>query len=340
MLQIFSQAYNNQSLMKKMIELKNRTCAICLITALFLTGCVSAPQSRNLLDEPPESFSAEVRLAHVPFFPQEKYQCGPAALAMMLVNADVKITPEELVSQVYVPGKQGSYQLELVTAARRNSRLAWEIDPGLETLLEEIDSGRPVLVLQNLGIKVLPKWHFAVVTGYDLDSGDIILNSGTREHYTVSMKVFERTWARSDYWGLVIPAPGELPVTATPDRLFASLADMEHSNASDEVLEQYYQQALTQWSEHTELMLAYGNLLYRQGDLAAAESLFNDVIRVDDTFAPGFNNLAWLLYEQGRLRDAQLVADRAVALGGRFVENARQTQSLINQKLLEARSEP
>ena len=50
----------------------------------------------------------------VPFFAQEEYQCGPAALAMLLNYSAVDVSPEELVPLVYVPDKQGSYPLEIV----------------------------------------------------------------------------------------------------------------------------------------------------------------------------------------------------------------------------------
>ena len=57
-------------------------------------------------------------------------------------------------------------QVELVAAIRRYGRVPYEIEPSLSSLTAELQAGRPVLVLQNLGIKIAPLWHYAVVVGY------------------------------------------------------------------------------------------------------------------------------------------------------------------------------
>ena len=64
-----------------------------------------------------------VQLSSVPFYPQEAYQCGPAALAGVLGAAGVAATPSSLAPQVYLPGRQGSLQLELMAASRRAGRI-------------------------------------------------------------------------------------------------------------------------------------------------------------------------------------------------------------------------
>ena len=63
----------------------------------------------------------------VPFFPQEKFQCGPAALAGVLAASGVEVSPEALVSEVYIPARQGSLQIEMKAAARRAGRIAYEL---------------------------------------------------------------------------------------------------------------------------------------------------------------------------------------------------------------------
>ena len=78
--------------------------------ALVLSGCagggpILAPeQQRDILPE-------FVELTQIPFFPQEDYQCGPAALAMILVNAGLEVVPEDLVEKVYIPDRRGSLQI-------------------------------------------------------------------------------------------------------------------------------------------------------------------------------------------------------------------------------------
>jgi len=54
----------------------------------------------------------------------------------------------------------------------------------------------PVLLLQNLVVKRYPRWHFAVVKGFDLERGRVTLNSGLHEDYEMSLNTFERKWGR------------------------------------------------------------------------------------------------------------------------------------------------
>jgi len=55
-----------------------------VILSLLLSACVSAPQSTQLTQQVPLPLSSPVNLEQVPFFPQQAYQCGPAALATVL----------------------------------------------------------------------------------------------------------------------------------------------------------------------------------------------------------------------------------------------------------------
>ena len=91
----------------------------------------------------------------VPFCAQTGYQCGSAALAMVLQYSGVPATARELQAAVYTPGRKGSLQSGIVTAARRHGRLAYPIQ-GLDCLLREVAAGNPVIVLQNLGLQWIP----------------------------------------------------------------------------------------------------------------------------------------------------------------------------------------
>ena len=139
----------------------------------WLAGC--AAQQVLLQDN---QMPRRKEIARVPFFPQQQYQCGPAALAMAISATGAEVTPEELVPQVYLPQRKGSLQAEMLAATRRNGLLAYRLTPELSDLLTEVAAETPVIVLQNLGLSWYPVWHYAVVVGYDLDQQQIILRSG------------------------------------------------------------------------------------------------------------------------------------------------------------------
>ena len=113
------------------------------MSALALTACVTGPGS---LPEDPRH-----ELSSVAFFPQDTHQCGPAALATMLVSTGVDIRPEPLVPEVYIPARRGSLQVEMLAAARRHGRIPWQLPPDFTALRAELAAGNPVLVLQDLG---------------------------------------------------------------------------------------------------------------------------------------------------------------------------------------------
>ena len=115
----------------------------------------------------------------MPFFPQTEYQCGPAALATLLAHLGADVVADDLVSEVYVAGLKGSLQPELLGATRRHGFVPYVISPEPSAIVSELASGRPVLVLQNLGLERAPVWHYAVVVGVDGD--EVILRSGAQE---------------------------------------------------------------------------------------------------------------------------------------------------------------
>jgi hypothetical protein len=191
---------------------------------LLSAGCATPPQTGALLARVPQSLPQRVELADVPFYPQERYQCGPAALATALVHSGVQVTPEDLVEQVYLPAREGSLQAEMLATGRRHGRVAHRLEPRLEHVLREVAAGNPVIALQNLAFGFAPLWHYAVVVGYDLTRGELVLRSGTTRRLVMGLDAFERTWARASYWAMVTLAPERLPAVAVEDRYLASVA--------------------------------------------------------------------------------------------------------------------
>jgi hypothetical protein len=71
------------------------TAGVLFWGSALLAGCVT-PQVAALLERPDPLLPERTELAATPFFPQELYQCGPAALATALARAGVKTSPEVL----------------------------------------------------------------------------------------------------------------------------------------------------------------------------------------------------------------------------------------------------
>jgi tetratricopeptide (TPR) repeat protein len=254
---------------------------------------------------------ARVELVDVPFYPQEDYQCGPAALATMLAQRDIDATPEALVEQVYIPKRKGSLQVEMVAAARSAGLLVYPLQPDISDLLAEVSAGNPVLVLQNLAFDRWPQWHFAVVVGYDLAEQQIVLRSGTTKRLVVSFREFERSWSKAERWAVLTLQPQQIPKTAQETVWLRSASDLEEvgqvraARAAYEVGAKRWNSALTQF--------ALANIQYAAGEKAAAEESLRHSVRLDPGFAIGWFNLSQVMAERGcgsGARQAQACAIR------------------------------
>ena len=300
-------------------------CMLALLAAL--AGC--AVQTPRLLGAPPADLPLRVELTATPFFPQEEYQCGPAALATALSAIGLPTRPEALVDRVFLPGRQGSLQIEMLAGARGRGAVATRIPGTLEAVMRETHEGNPVVVLQNLGLSWAPSWHYAVVIGYDLDAGHFVLRSGPMERQELPFSTFEHTWDRGGHWAFVITPPGALPATASETEATQALVAFEH-NAPSHAAARAYQGALARWPDNLALAMGLGNTLYAQGDKSNAAGVFrNAAQRHDDAAAD--NNLAMVLLELGRRDEARSAAKKAVSLGGPFQAQAADTLRRVNE---------
>ena len=298
-----------------------------VVFALTLSGC--AVQTPRLLAEPPNDLPRRVELARTPFFPQQAYQCGPAALATVLSAAGLPTGPQTLVDQVFLPAREGSLQLEMLAASRRQGAVATRVPGSLAALLRETAAGNPVVVLQNLGLSWVPVWHYAVVIGYDLDEGNFVLRSGTTARLEIAFSTFEHTWDRSQRWGFVSLPPGKLPETASEDEATRALVAFER-NAPPTAAARAYAAGHERWPDNPVLAIGLGNARYATGDLGGAEQAVRAAADRHAS-AAAFNNLARVLLELGRRDEARQAAQQAVQIGGPLRETALATLRAVEQ---------
>lgn len=307
----------------------NRMIAGLLFLALVipLSGC-GLLSGRRLPQE--QGGPERAMISGVPFFAQEDLQCGPAALAMALNWSGVVVQPADLTPEVFSPGLKGSLQSALIGAARRHGRVAYPV-AGSEALLAEVSAGHPVIVLTNLAFFWYPKWHYGVVIGFDQDLGEIILHSGLIANEHLSSRVFLNIWQRSDYWGLLVLPPEELPATAEEVPWLEAVAGLERTDQWQGAA-LGYEAALKRWPESFGAAMGLGNSRYSLHDLAGAARIFRRATVLQPENGIAFNNLAQVLAEQGKQKEALAAAQHAVDLGGPLVDTFRQTLSEITTK--------
>nr|WP_281374156.1 PA2778 family cysteine peptidase [Aromatoleum toluvorans] len=266
--------------------------------------------------------------ADAPFYPQEDYQCGPAALATALGSAGLRRSPEELRDEVYLPARQGSLQPEMLASARRSGTVAYRLAPEPQALLKELAAGHPVVVLQNLRFDWAPVWHYAVAVGYDLPAQQVVLRSGREQRLVMSLDAFDRSWAKSDRWAFVALPPDRLPASADEADYVAAVVALER--VAPAAAETAYRTALTAWPRNLLARIGLGNTAYRRGDRDAAEAAFRQAAADHPEAGDAWNNLAQVLHERGQDAAARDAAERAIATGGPRLPTYRRTLDLVS----------
>ena len=299
-----------------------------LARPIFLSGCGILSSER--LPQASGGVPAKAMVAKVPFFAQDELQCGPAALAMALNWSGVAVQPSELTPEVFTPGLKGSLQSALIGAARRHGRIAYPLT-GSEALLAEISAGHPVIVLVNLGLSWYPKWHYAVVIGFDQERDEVILHSGLTANEHLKSGVFLNTWRRGEYWGLLVLPPNRLPDTVEEGAWLDAVAGLEKTGHWREAATGYAT-AQKRWPQSFAASMGLGNSRYSLHDLAGAAKAFRRATLLEPKNGMAFNNLAQVLADQGKRKEALATAQRAVELGGPLLENFRQTLEEIRKK--------
>jgi len=308
--------------MRTQLSIGMRLAAI--IATSIVAGCAStAPLGER---------ASIAELDAVPFFPQTAFDCGPAALATILATAGVTATPDALVDEVYVEGLSGSLQAELLAATRRHERLPVNVTGGLDGLLAELESGRPVLVLLNLGLARRPVWHYAVVVGFDAQAARLVLRSGEERARHERVSRFLRQWQLADQWAFVATRPAEVPVSASAGEFLRAVVDAE-SQLPRADARRAYEAALTRWPDDALVLFLAASRHHADQELSEAARLYRRVLLRDPEHAAARNNLAHVLLAQGCREQALVEARRALisATDGPFAGAVEDTLSEIER---------
>lgn len=256
---------------------------------------------------------SKTKLTDTPFFPQEKYQCGPASLASVLQQSGVTITPDALTNQIYLPERHGSLQLELLGATRRSGRIPYRLQPNLSAIASELHQHRPLLVLQNLGLRSLPAWHYAVVIGVDPVSSEVILHSGIMKNLSMDAQKFLRSWDLADRWGIVVLRPGELPADDNPATFLKAVAAY-NSVTNDSAVAKSYSQAALRWPENHLVWFSYAANAQISGKQSLAIENYLQALKIKPDHLPSINNLSLVYAEAGNFERSLKLLDKGLSL--------------------------
>lgn len=285
---------------------KNRLWPVFLFC---LCGCASIP---NPVSTMLANMQSPIELTETPFYSQNALQCGPAALTTALHASGVQVTLADIERRVFLPGRGGSLQVDMMATTRTSGRLPYVLKPAFDDIIAELNTGRPVIVLQNLGISLIPQWHYAVVIGIDPDARTVILRSGVDQRRVTKIGTFLKTWQRGENWAMVVLRPGERPAQVNRERYLAAVASFEPHGNPHELLAAW-RIAAELWPDDPVVLLGLGNAHYAASEPAEAEALYRRALSVypDDVLIS--NNLAMSLARQSQFEAALHVIAEALA---------------------------
>jgi tetratricopeptide (TPR) repeat protein len=280
-----------------------------LLTALLalVLGACMTPQALELRGQPPQA----VELSRVPFYAQREYQCGPAALAMVMSHLGRAVTPDELAPSLYIPSREGTLADELLAQSRQRGFVPERLAPDLRVMAQAVADGSPVIVFQNNGLSWYPIWHYAVVIGVDAARGEVILRSGEQQRLALTWSVFDRTWTRSGRWAIrLLPVNTEWPASASQPVVSKQLLAM--SKTAPAFALTGLRRALQRWPQEVPLWLALAQVSEQEQGLANAEAVLREGLLALPEAPWLLNNLADVLTRRGQPKAALALARRAL----------------------------
>ncbi|GAB6057988.1 cysteine peptidase family C39 domain-containing protein [Desulfonatronum parangueonense] len=166
--------------------------------ALSGQGCGSH-SGKQLLPELPE----EAVFLDVPFVPQSrKNDCGPAALASVLMFLGHNPILDEITRDVFTPALGRTLLPDMENHARG---LGFSTQAGrgdLELLKERINSGNPVILLLEMGRGVVSRGHYVVVFGHARDG--FLMHAGEWANVLMPADELVSRWAGMNNLYLVV----------------------------------------------------------------------------------------------------------------------------------------
>lgn len=275
---------------------------------MFLGGCASSPKIAQYLDTSP---SEKETLLDIEFVPQGEKLCGPAVLKMASQKYLSDIPFETYKKLAFHEKAEGSFKSDMISSTRRLGLAPYRV-PSLEIMFQEIDQGRPVMVFQNLGLSWYPKWHYALLIGYNSSKNIVYLHSGFTEKLEMNFGLFTRTWRRGEHWSYVMVPPHTIPAHASIEEALDNAVVFENINNKG-VSKIIYTHIAEKWPLRFEPHLGLANLWYENKNLKAAIKEIQVALKIAPNHPALLYNLAILYYETGELKKAQILKNKTLA---------------------------
>ncbi len=285
---------------------------VLLLLSLFnIIGCASivahSPSNQKRIDNLPPS----AQVQNVPFISQKKDFCGPSTLAMVMQFYGKDVSAEQLSKLLFVQSASGTFQQDMISAARLNQFITIPIE-NYADLFQEISSGNPVIVFRNLGFDWVPLWHYSVITGYDKQQQTITMHSGADKDSTMKLVDFDNSWERANFWAFSIIKPGMMSQNASAMDLVRSAAAFENIKSYKAAIKTY-ESITRKWPSSEIAYYGLGNIYFKKNSLTLAIKNYERAIDLKENFPEAWFNLALSYKASKKLVKYKQAAKMAIA---------------------------
>jgi tetratricopeptide (TPR) repeat protein len=258
----------------------------------------------------PASPAAQV----IPNVPMQKWgieSCGAGSLSTVLQHYGDATSMQEW--DASLPKTRGGVlSIDMLVAARKRGFDAQLVTGTAENVEAELAAGRPVIlmlrVIDSVG-KHLDFFHYVVVDGIDRERGLIRTQWGDRQGRWTTFAKLEKPWAGGGHAAILIHPRDELT-----EQLRAAVVLEEKGDYA--AAAQSYRDLLSRHPGSALLWTNLGNANVQLSRRGEAEEDFRKALDVDPKSRDAMNNLAWLLYQQKRLDEAETFARKAASING------------------------
>ena len=236
--------------------------------------------------------------------------CGAGSLSTVLQHYGDPTTMKEW--DATLPKTRGGVMtVDMLIAARQRGYEARLVTGDRALVEDELRNGRPVILMLQVIFGPGQKWdfyHYVVADGIDPERGLIRTQFGDGHLRWVSIEKLEKTWAGGSHTAILIH-----PRTLA-ESLRAAVA-LEDQGKTAEAAAQYRELSKT----HPDSALVwtnYGNAQMQLGANKEAEEAFRKALSIEPDSRDAMNNLAWLLFQEKRLDEAESLARKAASEPG------------------------
>lgn len=180
---------------------------IFLIFLVTVAGC-AAPGREAVLSSIKSGAGTGAIIEGVPFFPQDGYDCGPAALASVISFYGAAAEIGEIKGRVYNEKLRGSLAMDMLSYAKERGFEARYYKGSLDDLKESLKKREPLILFLNLGYDFYPVGHYIVAVGMSDKEGAVLAHSGAEKEKAYSFRELEAAWSKTGYSTLLIRPKG------------------------------------------------------------------------------------------------------------------------------------